>query len=172
MKQQIILTVCGFMMATTALTQVTVKNPSPNHNVEFRRCIQTDDNAFIDLMITNTSNQDTKIRLGGIEIYDDEGNTYKDTDRSGSGWSTGPAKVFIATSTTDNSPLRSSDILIPEGTFYRVRIMISGGFDKYAAEIKLLKLDFVWDLNTNARIRIRPSGPDQIEVRNFPIIRE
>ena len=168
MKQQIILTVCGFMMATTALTQVTVKNPSPNHNVEFRRCIQTDDNAFIDLMITNTSNEDTKIRLGAIEIYDDEGNLYKDT-RIGH---TGPAKVFIVTSTTDNSPLRSSEISIPERTFYRVRIMISGGFDKYAAEIKLLKLDFVWDLNTNARIRIRPSGPDQIEVRNFPIIRE
>ena len=155
MKLQIILAVCGFIMATTAQEQVTVKSPSSNHKIEFRRCIQTDDDALIDFMITNISNVDIVYSLQNIQIYDDEGNVHTDGNRKG-------RPLF---SSTDNRLSPNVSATIPVGGFSRVRIIVSGGFDQYATKVILLKMNFGWRENDS------PFW-DSIELRNFPIIRE
>ena len=166
MKRKIIFIVWSLIIATTAQSQeVTVKSPSPDLKVEFKRCISGNDITFIDILITNTSGQSTKINCKtDIDIYDDEGNIYNNKNTT-----TGKYNVYIASSNTNNQPLKSM-IEIPAGISHKARIIIADGFDKYATEVKLLKLNFSWDVFNTKTYGLWLI--DSIELRNLPITRE
>jgi len=167
MKRKIILVLFCIVAAavSTQAQEVTVKSPSTDLKVEFKRCIANDDMAFIDILITNKSNRDTKIDCRDwITVYDDEGNVYGNKNLD-----IGKYNVYIATSSTDNQPLNSR-IEIPAGIAYKVRIIMLGGFDKYATIVKLLKIEFAWNV-----FDTKISGSwvnDAIELREIPITRE
>lgn len=164
----IILVVCSLIIATAFSTQaqVSVKSPSANLKVEFRRCITNSDLAFIDILITNTSKQDTKIQCWGwIEIYDDEGNVYNNKDTSDHY----KQKIYISDN-SNSRPEANETITIPAGIAYRARIILLDGFDKFATEVKLLRITFNWDV-----FNTKTYGnwlTDSIELRNLPIVRE
>lgn len=166
MKRKILLVVCSLMLAVSVQAQnITVKSPSPELKVEFKRCIATESSAFIDLLITNASPRDTKISLNmqWINIYDDEGNVYNNSRSSGR------YNVYVASGVTDSEPV-SGSTEIPAGISYKARVMLPGGFDKYATMVQLLKIEFTWNVFGT---RIYGSwSTDSFEVRNFPIVRE
>ncbi len=157
--------VFGLILAVSAQAQgVLVKNSVPDLRVEFKRCIGREGLAFFDLLITNVSQKDITLPLhntGQINIYDDEGNLYSNRDFQGQ------RTLYFATSNTDSQPLRF-DNEIPAGISYRMRIILSGGFDKYATKIQLLKISFGWRQSGT----IAPLSWDAIEIRNIPITRE
>jgi hypothetical protein len=164
MKKRIVLAVFSLIMMAAQAQEVTVKSPSPNLKVEFKRCIANSGMAFIDILITNASKQDTKIdcrpRLG---IYDDEGNVYDNYE-----WTpTGKYKVYIATSNTDSQPLECAGFDIPAGISYKLRIIVVDGFDKYATIVNLLKIDFNWNVFGTKSYGMWVG--DTFELRNLPI---
>ena len=166
MKKRILFIVCILIATLSSQAQdVKVKSPSPDLKVEFKRCISNNDMTFIDIVVTNTSKQDTKINCRNwISIYDDEGNVYNNENLID-----GKYRVYIATSNTNTQPLTST-IEIPAGIGYKARIIIADGFDNYATEVKLLKVNFTWDIFGS---RVYGSwSTDFIELRNLPIVRE
>ena len=167
MKRFFLLVVCGLVLAVSVQAQgIIAKSPSPELKVEFKRCIAEEGRAFIDILITNASRRDTKIDLsrGWIDVYDDEGNVYNNNNITGDEYN-----VYIASSNVDSQPL-ASVVEIPAGIAYKARVILSGGFDKYAVAVQLLKISFTWNVFNS-----RTSGSwetSAIEFRNLPIIRE
>jgi len=165
MKKIIFIAVCSLIIATSVQAQeVAVKSPSLDLKVEYKRCITTNNVAFIDVLITNTSGQDTKIRYNGISIYDDEGNVYNNDNLP-----YGQHIIKLTTGNTNREPLNSI-IVLPAGISYKARIAITGGFDKYATMIKLLKINFSWDVFSTKVYGQWIGG--EFELRNLPIVRE
>ena len=168
LQMRIVLTVLTFILVLPLQAQkVTVKSPSPNLKVEFKRCVENEDMTYIDILITNKSEQNTRLSCSGagsMELYDNEGNIYKNPYST-----SGKYKLYIATSNKDIQPLTSS-IEIPAGIAYKAKIIVLDGFDKDATMIDLLKINFTWNV-----FDTKTYGSwerDSFELRNLPIVRE